>query len=111
MNDYISPIDRHRHFGDAGRAECAVCCLEADRDRLRDAWTVEHDAADAAAAAVGNMAAKLSTLLADNERLEDELAVYRDQALPDAATIMNGLADRDPTGPVAGGGGAGVELG
>jgi hypothetical protein len=35
MGEYVSPIDRHRHFGDAGRAECAVCCLEAERDRLR----------------------------------------------------------------------------
>lgn len=34
MSEYISPIDRHRHFGDAGRAECAVCCLEAERDQL-----------------------------------------------------------------------------
>jgi hypothetical protein len=35
MGEYVSPIDGHRHFGDAGRAECAVCCLEAERDRLR----------------------------------------------------------------------------
>jgi hypothetical protein len=32
---WVSPIDRHHHWGDAGRAECAVCCLEAERDRLR----------------------------------------------------------------------------
>jgi hypothetical protein len=32
---FVSPIDGHRHYGDAGRTECAVCCLEADRDRLR----------------------------------------------------------------------------
>jgi hypothetical protein len=31
----VSPIDGHLHYGDAGRAECAVCCLEAERDRLR----------------------------------------------------------------------------
>lgn len=34
MAEYISPIDGHRHFGDQGQAECAVCCLEAERDRL-----------------------------------------------------------------------------
>jgi hypothetical protein len=35
VSEWISPIDRHRHFGDAGRAECAVCCLEAERDHWR----------------------------------------------------------------------------
>lgn len=35
MDEWISPIDRHRHYGDAGRAECAVCCLEAERDHWR----------------------------------------------------------------------------
>ena len=38
--EWISPIDGHRHFCDAGRAECAVCCLEAERDRLRAANTI-----------------------------------------------------------------------
>lgn len=37
LNEYISPVDGHRHYSDAGRAECAVCCLEAERDRLRAA--------------------------------------------------------------------------
>lgn len=35
MTEWLSPIDGHRHFSDAGRAECAVCELEAERDRLR----------------------------------------------------------------------------
>jgi hypothetical protein len=35
MNEYVSPIDRHRHYGEAARASCAVCLLEAERDRLR----------------------------------------------------------------------------
>ena len=32
---WVSPVDRHFHYGDAGRAECAVCCLEAERDHWR----------------------------------------------------------------------------
>jgi hypothetical protein len=39
MDEYVSPVDGHRHFGDAGRAECAVCRLEAERDRLREEVT------------------------------------------------------------------------
>lgn len=35
MTEWISPVDRHRHYGEAGRASCAVCRLEAERDRLR----------------------------------------------------------------------------
>lgn len=57
MAEYVSPIDGHRHFSDTGPAGCAVCELEAERDRLRD----ERD-------------------------------LFRDQALPEAATIMNGLS-------------------
>lgn len=42
MTEWVSPIDGHRHFSDAGRVGCAVCELEAERDRLRtvvtDAW-------------------------------------------------------------------------
>jgi hypothetical protein len=35
VTEWISPVDRHRHYGEAARAECAVCLLEAERDRLR----------------------------------------------------------------------------
>ena len=38
MDEFISPIDGHRHFGDTGRDVCAVCCLEAERNQLRDEW-------------------------------------------------------------------------
>lgn len=42
MDEYVSPIDGHRHYGDAGPAGCAVCELEAERGRLRtvvtDTW-------------------------------------------------------------------------
>lgn len=74
MNEYVSPVDGHRHYGDAARAECAVCRLEADRDRLSEAWAVEHDAADAAAAAVGAMAERLSATLAERDRLQRIIA-------------------------------------
>lgn len=50
MTEWISPIDGHRHYGEAARAECAVC------------------------------------------RLKDERDVFRDQALPEAVTVMNGLS-------------------
>jgi chromosome segregation ATPase len=36
VGEFVSPVDGHRHFGDSGRAECAVCCLEADRDDWRN---------------------------------------------------------------------------
>jgi hypothetical protein len=65
MEEYVSPIDGHLHYGHAGRAECAVCCLEAERDRLRTVvnlveefrdqhgkfWLLENNEDEAVAAA------------------------------------------------------------
>jgi hypothetical protein len=34
--EFVSPVDGHKHFADVGRTACAVCKLEAERDRLRD---------------------------------------------------------------------------
>lgn len=31
MDEFISPIDRHRHLGEQGRDECAVCNVAAER--------------------------------------------------------------------------------
>jgi hypothetical protein len=42
MNDYVSPIDGHRHYGDAAREQCAVCRLEVDRARLLEALMATH---------------------------------------------------------------------
>jgi hypothetical protein len=70
MDEYVSPIDGHLHYGEAGRAECAVCCLAAERDRHWAGYVKATDAADAAAEAVGAMATKLSAVLAENERLQ-----------------------------------------
>jgi hypothetical protein len=99
--------DEHEH--------CAVC---------ERRYATATAAADAAAQALGYMAAKCSALLVERDelratldaeraqwiketrhaarrigegarerdRLRDELAVYRDQALPDAGRIMNGLS-------------------
>lgn len=36
--EYISPIDGHRHYGEQGRAGCAICILGTERDRWRAAF-------------------------------------------------------------------------
>jgi hypothetical protein len=35
MPEYVSSIDGHMHFGEAARAECVICRVEAQRDALQ----------------------------------------------------------------------------
>jgi predicted nucleic acid-binding Zn-ribbon protein len=51
----------------------AVADLEADRDRLQLSAATAHEAADAAAEAVGAMAAKLTSLMTERDELTDQV--------------------------------------
>jgi hypothetical protein len=102
---YESPVDRHIHYGDRGRAECAVCCLEAERDRLRGLREQLHgdvariarkyrearDERDRLRAVVDAQAASLARL---KEFAESEIL---DRVSADLGAKLRGQLDVSPT--------------
>jgi hypothetical protein len=74
MDEYVSLVDGHRHFGDAGRAECAVCRLETERDRLRD---------------------ELAAVTAERERLTKQVTTLSIQGMGVETEYHDACAERD----------------
>jgi hypothetical protein len=76
MDEHVSPIDGHRHYGDAGRAECAVCCLEAERDHWRVLARREAAERDRLRAIVEAVRHFIALQVTDGHPPEDDAAAW-----------------------------------
>lgn len=108
--EFVSPIDGHRHFAEANKVDCAVCDLEADRDRLRgQVDLLEDDLAHVALTLVAacpeqpgepavraeDAYAMLKALASDRDRLRTAAETFKDNALAVGTELEQVKVERD----------------